>query len=331
MMRRRVVLQGVAGVSLGCLPPGWRQAQAQQVGRRYRLGWVGTSTPDGEPYNRAFVSRLAELGFVVGRNLTLDFRDARVGVDRLADSVSQLEKLKADVIFAPGTELYLRAVETATHDTPIVVVSNDYDPVATGHAASMARPGGRVTGVSQLQAELPAKRLSVLRELLPRMGRLGLLADLSTTGQLAISKDAAAKLGLELVVHEFTRQPYNWDAAFETLVRGKAEALLALTSGFFVAGRRTITALAQRHRLPSMYNNYLWVEAGGLVSYGPDFLVSYRRAAEQVAKIFNGARPSEMPIEQPNAVEMVINAGVAKALGITVPGSILARVDRVVE
>lgn len=324
--RRRLALAALASL----LPAG-RLAHAQRDGRQYRLGWVGTSTPDGEPYNRAFVSRLAELGFVAGRNLTMDFRDARVGADRLLSALADLERLKCDVYFAPGTELYLRAVEKATRDTPIVIVSNDYDPVSTGHVANMARPGGRVTGVSQLQAELPAKRLAVMKELLPRIRRLGVLADTSTTGQLVISKDAATQLGLELVVHEFTQQPYNWDTAFETLVRGKAEALLALASGFFVAGRRTITGLAQRHRLPSMFNNYLWVEAGGLLSYGPDFLVSYRRAAEQVAKIMNGARPGEMPIEQPNAVEMVLNSRLAKALGIAVPRSILVRADRVIE
>lgn len=316
--RRRIIL-----VALGGLLASGRVARAQQAGRQYRLGWVGTSRPDTEPYNRAFVERLAAQGFVVGRNLSMEFR--------LPESVSELESQRCDVIFAPGSELNLRAVVTATREMPIVIVSNDYDPVATGHVTNLARPGGRITGVSQLQAELPAKRLEVLKELLPRLRRIGVLADVSTAGQLAASQAVATRLGLELVVHEFAQTPYDYGAAFDRFVRGKAEALLALTSGFFVTGRRSITGLAQRHRLPSIFNNYLWAEAGGLVSYGPNFLVSYGRAAEQVAKIMNGARPGEMPIEQPNAVEMVLNARTAKALGVAVPAPILARADRVID
>jgi len=322
------------GVALWVVGACWAlpgSARAQQAGRHYRLGWVGTTAPDGEPYNRAFVSRLAELGFVAGRNLSMEYRDARVGTERLNHTVAELERMKCDVIFAPGTELYLRAVEKATRDVPIVIVSNDYDPVATGHVTNMARPGGRITGVSQLQVELPAKRLEVLKELLPRARRVGVLADVSTAGQLAVTRQAAGRLGFELVVHEFAQSPYDLGAAFDAFVRGRADAMVALTSGFFVSSRRQIAELAQRHRLPSMFNNYLWAEAGGLISYGPNFSASYSRAAELVAKILNGARPAEMPIEQPNAVEMVVNVRTAKALGVSVPVSIQARADRVIE
>jgi putative ABC transport system substrate-binding protein len=301
------------GVALWVVGACWAlpgSARAQQAGRHYRLGWVGTTAPDGEPYNRAFVSRLAELGFVAGRNLSMEYRDARVGTERLNHTVAELERMNCDVIFAPGTELYLRAVEKATRDVPIVIVSNDYDPVATGHVTNMARPGGRITGVSQLQVELPAKRLEVMKELLPRARRVGVLADVSTAGQLAVTRQAAGRLGFELVVHEFAQSPYDLGAAFDAFVRGRADAMVAL---------------------PSMFNNYLWAEAGGLISYGPNFSASYSRAAELVAKILNGARPAEMPIEQPNAVEMVVNVRTAKALGISVPVSIQARADRVIE
>jgi putative ABC transport system substrate-binding protein len=305
--------------------------RGQLAGRGYRLGWIGLNAPSVESYNRAFVERLARLGFVVDRNLTIEFRDGRGGMVRLAEAVNELDRLHCDVVFAPGTELYLRAVEQGTRETPIVIVSNDYDPVATGHAHSIARPGGRVTGVSQLQTELPAKRLEVLKELLPRLRRLGVLADVSTTGQLEASRTAAVQLGLELVVHEFVRVPYDIAAAFDAFARGRAEAMLALASGFFVASRRPITEQALRHRLPSMFNNKVWTELGGLISYGPDFSVSYVRAAEMVAKILSGARPADMPIEQPSAVEMVLNLRTARASGIAVPASIRARVDRLID
>jgi putative ABC transport system substrate-binding protein len=316
--RRRHVLVALAG-QLSALGV----ARAQQPGRAYRLGWVSTTRPDAELYNRAFVERLAAQGFAVGRNLSIEYRRP--------EAAAELSALRCDALFAPGSEFNLRAAKLIAGELPIVVVCNDYDPVATGHVASLARPGGRITGVSQLQSELPAKRLEVLRELLPRIRRVGVLADASTTGQLAASRAAAARLGLELVVHEFAATPYDYAAAFDHLVRGRAEALLALTSGLFVTGRRPIVELTQRHKLPSLFNNYLWAEAGGLVSYGPNFVDTYSRAAEMLARVMNGARPSDMPIEQASAVEMVLNAGVARAMGVTVPGSILARADRIVD
>jgi putative ABC transport system substrate-binding protein len=185
--------------------------------------------------------------------------------------------------------------------------------------------------VSQLQTELPAKRLEVLKELLPKARRVGVLADVSTRGQLEVTQTAAQQFGIELLVHEFNRTPYDYPGAFANFARGKAEALLALTSGLFVPGRRTITSLALQHKLPSVFNNVLWIESGGLLSYGPNFSATYRRAAEQVAKVLNGANPADIPVEQPNVVEMAINLKTAKALGIAIPAAMQLRADRVVE
>jgi putative ABC transport system substrate-binding protein len=148
---------------------------------------------------------------------------------------------------------------------------------------------------------------------------------------LEVTRAAAQRFGMELAVHEFTREPYDYAAAFSAFSRAKAEAMVALASGFFVQGRQAIVDLALRHRLPSIFNNRLWAEAGGLLSYGPNFAASYQRAAEQVAKILNGANPAEMPIEQPNAVEMVLNLKTAKALGLSTPQSIVLRSDRLIE
>jgi putative ABC transport system substrate-binding protein len=231
----------------------------------------------------------------------------------------------------PGTELTLRAIEQASRDTPIVFVANDYDPLASGHVAQLAHPGGRVTGVSPFQSELPAKRLEVLKELLPKLRRLGVLADVSTVDQLKVTRTAAARLGIELLVQEFSRTPYDYPGAFAAFGRGKAEALLALTSGLFVPARRMITGLALKHRLPSLFNNELWIESGGLLSYGPSFPATYRQAAEQVAKVLNGVKPGDIPVEQPNVVEMAINLKTAKALGLTIPPAIRLRADRVIE
>lgn len=325
-VRRRLLRLGTAGLSF---PLGL--VHAQGPARRARIGWLGTSSPGQEKYNQAFLDRLAGLGFTIGRNLEVEFRSTSNADGSWPALAAEIDRLKCDVLFAPGSERNLRIAKLTSASQPIVIVSNDYDPVQTGHVQSLARPGGRITGVSQLQAELPAKRLEALRELLPRLRRVGVLADAGTTGQLKVSQSAAARLGLELVVHEFVRQPYDIDAAFRTFSSGKAEALVALTSGLFVPMRTQIVSLATRERMPSVFNNAVWIEAGGLMSYGPNFIVSYQRAAEIVARILNGAQPAEMPIEQPNVVEMVLNLKTAKALGLAIPNHVYLRADRVIE
>jgi len=239
--------------------------------------------------------------------------------------------VNCDVLLAPGGEAILVAIKQATRDTPIVVWAADYDPVATGHVASFARPGGRITGVSLVQSELPAKRVESLKELLPNAKRIAVLADTATTGQLAVARATAKHLGLELQVLEFKRQPYDYDSAFTDAVRAKAAAVLALASGNFAPARRRITELALKHRLPSMFTHSQWAEFGGLLSYGPNFSQSFRRVAEQVAMILNGNKPAEMPVEQPTKFELVINLKTAKALGLTIPPSLLLRADQVIE
>ena len=182
-----------------------------------------------------------------------------------------------------------------------------------------------------LQTELPAKRLQVLKEMMPKVRRVGVLADVANGGQLQVTRDAAVKLSLELVVHEFKAAPYDFSAAFATFARGKAEAMVSLGSSFFVPGRRLIPELALKHKLPSVFTNNLWADSGGLMSYGPDFSAAFRRAAEQVVKLLGGARPGDMPIEQPNLIEMVINLKTAKALGVAIPQALRLRSDRIIE
>ena len=326
MTHRRSLLVA-ATTALTTLQPAW----GQQGGRTYRLGWLDATSTRTESYQVAFVQRLRELGFDEGRNLAIEFRTTAGRPERMAEFAGELAQLNCDAILVPAPEPGLVAMKNASKDVAIVIVANDYDPVTAGHVANMGRPGGRITGVSQLQTELPAKRLQVLKELNPSLRKVGVLADSATVGQLKVSLATAPQLGLELVVHEFQQSPYDFASAVAGLARAKVGALLALASGNFVPARKLIPQLALQHHLPSMFSNYLWAEAGGLLSYGPDFSQTYRRAAEQVAKIMNGAKPADMPIEQPNAIEMVINLATAKALGVVLPQALRLRSDRIIE
>jgi ABC-type uncharacterized transport system substrate-binding protein len=306
-------------------------AEAQEPQRTYRIGWLDSTGTRTESYQIAFVERLRELGFAEGRNLVIEFRTTNGREGKLVELAADLARRDCDLLLAPGTEAGLVALERATKNTPIVIVANDYDPVTTGHIASLAHPGGRITGVSQLQTELPAKRLELLKELLPRAKRIAVFADTATAGQLQSVQDGSRRQGVTLQVIEFTHAPYDYKTAFGESVRAHAEALLVLASGNFVSARDQIPELAIQHRLPSMFGNNLWARAGGLLSYGPDFSDFYRRAAEQVVRILNGARPADLPIEQPTRFELVINLRTAKALGLTIPRSLLVRADYVIQ
>ena len=323
--RRRLLFAAVLAAAI----PG--RAIAQQPGRTYRLGWLTVNVSRAEQYNEAFVERLRERGFAEGRNLVIEFRSAQGEVGRLPATAAELVKLNCDVLFVPGAEATLIAAKQASRDTPIVFSANDYDPVATGHIASLAKPGGRITGVTQLQTQLTAKRLEVLSELLPKARRIAVFGDSATVGQLAEVKAASARLKLTLDVIQFKPGPYDYEAAFAAVVGRKADALMMLGSGFFAGARARICNLALNHRLPGMYNNYLWVEAGGLISYGSNFSDTYRRAADKVALVFKGANPADIPVEQPTTVEMVVNLATARALGVTIPASIAARADRAIQ
>ena len=322
---RRGLLLIAGGACLGV------SAMAQQGNRHHVLGWFGTTTPMGESYNRAFVGRLAELGFVEHRNLRIEFRSARVSADKVDSAAAELGRQGCNLIFAPGTSMTLTAVMKALPTMPVAIVATDYDPIATGAVATMAKPGGRVTGVSLLQTELPAKRLELLKVLLPRVRRVGVMADAASADQLSLTRAAAPNLNLELVVHEFGTPPHDFAQAFATFDKGRAEAVMALGSAYFVPGRERIPALALNRRLPAVFHNSIWAEHGGLLSYGPNFEAAYRRAAELVAKLLNGAVPADVPIEQPSQVELVLNQRTARALGVGFPSTLLTRADRVID
>lgn len=317
-----------AGAGLA-LPAVYAWGQATAV-RKVRIGWVSATSRE-EPYAQALLQRLAELGWVDGRNMVVEFR---VSSPRDADyqrHAAELQALHCELYVAPGNPIALRAMLAATRDTPVVTVANDFDPVAAGFVASLARPGGRVTGVSQLLSELPGKRLDLVRELLPKARRVATIADAVTREQLVAARQTAAALGLELVLHEFGAAPYDFASAFSRFSAAHADIFVPLSSGFFAAERKAILALVQAHRLPAIFPNAVWVQAGGLMSYGPDFLASYRRAADIVAALLRGARAADTPMEQAQQVELAVNRRALAALGLTLPPALALRVDRTID
>ena len=306
-------------------------AWTQTAGRNYRVGWISVTNLFKEPQHLAFVQRLAELGFVEGRNLSIERRHGDNRIERMPAVSTELGKLKCDVYFGGGAQANLVALTQASRDTPIVFVAVDFDPVATGDVASLARPGGRVTGVTALQSELPAKRLELLKELIPGIGTVAVFANEQTAAQLALAQGTARRLGFALHVVDFKRPPFDYQADFADAVRARADALFVLGSGLWVPAQRLIPELALKARLPTVFHQAQWVEAGGLMSYGFSFPKMWRRGAEMIAKVLNGAKPGEIPMEQPTEFELVFNQNTAKALGIRIPQPLLLRADRVIE
>jgi len=306
-------------------------AAAQAPEKTYRIGILDASGRTDEAYYVAFYDKLRELGFVEGRNLVVIRRSAKGRTESLGPLATELATERCDVLVAPGNEAVLAALERGTSRTPIVVIAVDYDPQATGHIPSLAHPGGRVTGVSAIQSVLPAKRLELLKEMLPNVRRVAVLSDTGSTGQLEVARAAAKRLSLQLEVLDFKRTPYDYKAAFAEASKHRADALLVLGSANFVPARPLIPKLAIEHHLPSMFHHSVWAEAGGLVSYGPNFSDVFRQAAEQVAQILKGSKPGELPVGQPTKFELVINMKTAKALGVAIPREVLLRADRVIE
>jgi len=327
MITRKNLLLAIGASALVSCRLGW----AQTPGRKYRIGWISVSDSFKEPYGLAFVQRLAELGFVEGRNLTIERRHGDNKIERLPALAADLGKLNCDAYFGGGGDGNLAALTQASRQTPIVFVAVDFDPVSTGDVASLARPGGRVSGVTAVQSELPAKRLELLREMLPNMSRLAVLTNEQTTSQLALVQGTARRLGLVVHVIDMKRPPFDFQVGFAEAVRAKSDALFVLGSGLWIPARRLIPELAVRAKMPTVFHQGQWAEAGGLMSYGFNFTAMWRRGAEMVASILNGAKVADIPMEQPTSYELVINMKTANAIGVKVPQSIMVRANQVIE
>ena len=326
MIRRRLLMSLGAALSAPWL------AFSQSPSPQYRVGVLGSNSEAlKDPHWIAFFQRLRELGIVEGRNLVVERRTAENRLDRLPALAAELAKLKCDAFFSGANEATLAALTAATADTPIIVVAVDFDPVATGDVASLARPGGRVTGVTAMQSTMPAKRLELLKEMFPRIGKVAVFTNAQTSDQLSVVQGTARRMRMALHVVDFRNPPFDYEAGFANATGAQAEALFVLGSGLWVPARRAIIERASKARLPSVFHHSGWVEAGGLMSYGFSFPALWQRGAEIVASVLRGTKVSDIPMEQPATYELAINLKTARALGLTIPKSILLRADRVIE
>jgi putative tryptophan/tyrosine transport system substrate-binding protein len=326
-MKRRELITLLGGAAVA-----WPlAARAQQSGKPLTIGFLGPTTPSVEGQRlAAFVQRLRELGWMEGRNVAIEVRWAEGRSERFAEIAAELVRLKVDVIVTYATPPVL-AAKQATSAIPIVFASAA-DPVGTGLVASLARPGGNVTGLSNQQPDTAAKRLELLREVVPGLGRLAILANVGNPAAVLDMREvqaAARKLSLEAAAFEI-RRAEDIAPAFEALT-SRVHALYVAGDPLVNTNRIRINSLALGARLPTMHGYRDYVEAGGLMSYGPSALDQYRRAADYVDKILRGAKPGELPVEQPTKFDLVINLTTAKALGLTIPEPFLLRADEVIE
>jgi putative ABC transport system substrate-binding protein len=309
-------------------------AEGQQAAKIARIGYLSPNLAASPHLPEAFRQGLRNLGYVEGRNVVIEYRDAEGKPERLPALAAELVALKVDVIVAPGTPQAL-AARQATRTLPIVFATAA-DPVESGLVTSLARPAGNVTGLSILAPALVGKRLELLTQAVPGVSRVAVLwqpggHDERTDKDILKAAEVAARaLGVQLQVVE-ARGPADFDRAFSDMTRARAGALTVLTGIMFLNERRRLVDLTARNRVPAVYGGRDFVHAGGLLSYGPNLADLYRRAATYVDKILKGAKPGDLPVEQPTKFELVINLKTAKALGLTIPPALLQRADQVIE
>ena len=330
MMRRGLAL-GITLFLSGLL--GAATAEAQQATKFARIGYLGSkiSVPQN---HEAFLQGLRELGYVEGRNVAIEYRDPQGRVERLPALMGELVALKVDVIFAPITPYALAAKQAAT-TIPIVFVS--LDAVASGIVSSLARPGGNLTGLSGLFPELVGKWLELLRQTVPGVSQIAVLwqpgayPERVEREMLKVAEVAGRALNVRLQIVE-ARGPADIDRAFVEMTKARVGALAVFPGQMLIRERRRLVDLAAKHRLPAVYSvtEYV-VDAGGLMSYGANVPDLHRRAAVYVDRILKGAKPGDLPIEQPTKFELLVNLNAARAIGLTIPPSVVARADRVIE
>jgi putative tryptophan/tyrosine transport system substrate-binding protein len=326
-MRRRAFITLLGGAAAA-----WPlAARAQQTGKLPTIGFVGAGTPSTyAPWVAAFVQRLRELGWVEGRTIAIEIRWAEGRVPRYAEIAAEFVRMKVDVLVTSATPAGL-ALKNATSTIPIVVATMG-DPLGTGLIANLARPGGNVTGLSVQSAELGSKRLGLLREMVPGLTRLAIMTNPgapNSVNELREVRTLAGPLGIELTVYEI-RHRDEITRAFDGF-RDRAQALYVISDPLITTERTRVSLLAAGARLPTIHAYREYAEAGGLISYGTSFPDLFRRAAEYVDKILRGAKPADLPVEQPTKFELVINLIAAKAIGIEVPATLIARADEVIE
>jgi putative ABC transport system substrate-binding protein len=297
--------------------------------RIFHIGIVG-GTPRSSPERVAFEDRLRELGYVEGRNLAIDYVHFD-DLNRGAAVVGELARRGFDVLVIGGQNELIKAAVTTARSIPVVTTAVDTDPLANGYIASLSHPGGNLTGVVFRQPELMAKRLDLLTQAVPRISRIILLYDSASVDQAEAAKRSAAALGIPVEPIMLQRIPYDYEHALAKSDGGRGEALMVTSSPFGLGGVPACAEAALRHRLPSISPYNFASGTGHLISYGPDLSDMFRLAADYVDKILKGAKPADLPIQQPTKFKLVINLKIAKALGLTVPHTLLARADEVIE
>ena len=325
-MNRRQMIAALGGAAAWPVA-----ARAQQPAKLPIIGFLGAGTASAmSQWTAAFVQRLRELGWIEDRTIAIHYRWAEGRAERLAEIAAEFVRLKVDVIVTNSAAPVV-AAKQATSVIPIVIASAA-DPVGTGLVASLARPGGNVTGLSVQMTDLAGKRLELLREVVPGLRRLAIMVNPGASAailEINEAQAAAKMLGLDIAAFEI-RRAEDIVPAFEAL-KGRAEALYVIAEPLITSNRLRINILALGARLPTMHSFREHVEAGGLMSYGPNFPDLFRRAADFVHKILHGAKPGDIPVEQPTKFDFIINLTTAKALGIDLPPALLARADEVIE
>jgi putative ABC transport system substrate-binding protein len=326
-MKRKITVLILCAMLLALSLP----ATAQQATKIPRLGYLATNSLNSSVRTEALRQGLRELGYVEGKNIVIEWRSAVGKFDQLPALSAELVRLKVDVIVTSGPS-GTRAAKEATSTIPIVM-TQDIDPVGTGFVASLARPGGNITGLSSLSSELSGKRIELLKEVVPGLARVAVIGTSTVPGSAQALREtelAARTLKVKLQYIDVLDRKHI-EAAFQEVSKGRADAVLMLTGAAFSAQRTQIADLAVKSRLPAIYIQTEFVEAGGLMSYGTSITDLDRRAATYVDKILKGAKPADLPIEQPKKFEFIINLKAAKQIGLTIPPNVLVRADRVIK
>jgi putative ABC transport system substrate-binding protein len=327
-MSRRAFLVALGGAVAWPLA-----ARAQQPGKTYGVAVlrVARRSPTTAPAWNGFLNELSAHGFAAGNNLVADMRWADEDPRGPVVMASELIQPNVDVVVVEGPEAYLSAVLSASPTIPVVLTFVNFDPLARGYIKSLAQPGGNITGVLVPRLELAEKQVDLLRQAFQGHTRLGVLWDSHSADQFRAAEQAARSLGLQLHSHKFEQTPYDVDSAFRALVAASIELLLVQSSPLFSPHGERIAELARQHRLPSMFVTRSYVDRGGLLYYGADRGAAIRLGATYVAKILKGAKPADLPVEQPTKYELIVNLKTAKAIGLEVPASLLLRADEVIE
>jgi ABC-type uncharacterized transport system substrate-binding protein len=308
-----------------CLPAG-----AQQPTKIPRIGYLTLSSSSPSPLQEAFRGGLRQLGYIEGQTIHIEYRYAAGKVEHLKELAAELAGLKLDIIVAANTQS-IEASRRATKTIPIVFPVT-FDPVASGFVASLARPGGNLTGLTTLNQEVAGKRVELLKEVLPKLSRVAVFRDPTNTGSLFALKEteaAANHMGIRTQVLE-VQNGDEFEGAVKTAIREGAHALILLPDNLFIRQPSRMIDLVTKNRLPTMFGDHESVEAGGLMYYGANLADLYRRAATYVDKILKGAKPADLPVEQPTKFEFIVNLKAAKQIGLTIPPNVLARADRVI-